>query len=85
MWLSHNSKTYASHIANTPEAPDSGEQGTLHGKALQDLLQAITVKYIAVFLNTQKQMLRVRQNETEEYIPNERIGQHCSKRTNKWR
>jgi len=31
-WLSHKSRVHETHIRNTPEAPVSGEQGTLYSK-----------------------------------------------------
>ena len=83
MWLSHNSRMHATYIGETPEAPSSGEQGTLHCRAQQDLFFIRTLLaragYVAVFLNINNQ--RLRQNEeTKEYDLNERIGQNHSKR-----
>ena len=38
MGLSHNRRAQAIRIGDTAEAPGSGEQGTLHCRALQDLV-----------------------------------------------
>lgn len=65
-------------LETLPEAIVPREHGTLYCRALQDLvfikpLQSRT-EDIADLLNTEKQVQR--QNEkTEEFVPNERIGQ----------
>ena len=60
--------------------PGSGEQGALYGRVLQDnffiKLLLSRAGGIADFPNMQKETRRDRPNEeTEEYIPNERTGQ----------
>ena len=66
--------------------PGLDEQGTLHCRALQDLLfikllLSIT-KDIADILKAQKQTQRGRQNEeTEKFIPTERTEQGQSQRS----
>ena len=35
--VQYNTRAHASHIGDIPEVPESDEQGTLHGRALQDL------------------------------------------------
>ena len=61
------------------KAPGSGEHGTLHCRALRDPFFIMpllsTAGDTADFPNTEKQTQRVRQNETEDYVPNERTGQ----------
>ena len=37
MQLNHNSRVHATDIGDTSEVPGSGEQKTLHCRALQDL------------------------------------------------
>ena len=79
MCSSHNTRVHATHIGDTPEVPVSGEEGTLHFRALQDLffikLLLSRVGDITDFPNTWKWTQKVRQNEeTEEYVPNERTG-----------
>ena len=71
---------HTQHTQHTPEAPGSGEQGTLHYRTLQKLffIKPLLSRTgdVSDFPNTQKQTERVRQNEeTEEYVPNERTGQ----------
>ena len=66
-----------SHIGNILEVTGPSEQGTLHGKALQDLFfirsLLLRAEDVAGFLAKQKQKLRVRKKEeTEDYVPNER-------------
>ena len=66
--------------------PGSGEEGTLHCRAIQDhfFIRPLLARAgdIDDFPNTQKQLQRVRQNkETEEYVPNERTGQKLQKET----
>ena len=65
--------------------PGSSEQETVHCRTLKDLffirLLLSRTGNVAEFPDTQKQTQRVRQNEeTEEYVANERTGQNCSKR-----
>ena len=78
MWFSCNSRVYATHISDTSKMTSSGKQGTLHYRASQDIFfkRPLLSKAgdLADFPNTKKQIQRVRQNnETEKYIPNERI------------
>ena len=69
--------------------PGSGEQVTLHSRALQDLLFIKSLlsgaEDIADFLNTHKWTQRGRQNdETDKFIPNERKGQVMARELVKW-
>ena len=60
----------ATHIGGFPEVPGSGEQGTPHCRALQDLFfirpRLSTAEDTADFPNTEKQTQRVRQNAKKE-------------------
>lgn len=73
------------HIGDTPEASGSGKLRTLHYRILQNLFFLKPLlsrgRDIANFPNTKKEAQRVRQNEeTEDYVPNERTRQNHSKR-----
>ena len=37
MWLNYNRRAQTTHIGDTPEGPDFGKLGTMHGMALPDL------------------------------------------------
>ena len=57
MWLSHNSRAYATYIGDTTETPDSSEEGTLYCRALQDLFirPLLSGSGVIVDFNTLKQ------------------------------
>lgn len=63
-------QVHTTHIGNTPEIPDSDEQGTLPCGSLQDLffirLLLLRAGDIVDFPNTHKQTQRVRQKEDIE-------------------
>ena len=75
-----DSTTEHTHAWETPpEAPGSGEQGTLHCRTRQAplfiRLLLLRARDIANLPNTQKQTQGVRYNEeTEKHLPNKRAG-----------
>lgn len=76
---------HTQHIGNHHEASGPGEQGTLLCRAPQDLFFVRPVlsgvEDRADFPNTEKQTHRFGQNEeTKDYVPNERTRQNESKR-----
>ena len=80
-------RTAAEHIQHTletlSEAPSPRKEGSLHRMALQGSLhhKAITLKNRRLS-DTEKQAQKLRQNEkTEEFVPNERIGQGHGQRS----
>ena len=88
-WLSDHSRLHITCIGDIPGVPDSGEQGTLHCKAPQDLLFIRPIfsrtGHLANFPNPQRQIQRVSQNdERQDYVPNERTGQNHIKREKKY-
>ena len=66
MQLVHNNRVHATHTGDIPEAQGSGEQGTLHCRALQDFFIKPLLSRVgdtANFPNTQKETQIARQNE----------------------
>ena len=67
------------------EAPGSGEQETLHSRALQDVFfirpSISTARDIEDFPKTEKQAETSQNEKTEEFDPNERTGQGHSQRS----
>ena len=84
MWLSHNSRVHTAHIGDSSGAPGSSEQGAVHYSTPYSLffIRPWLSKSgdVADFPNTQKQRQKIRQNEeTEEYVPNDRTGKKQQK------
>ena len=76
MQLSHKSMVHQTHIKDNLKMPSSGEEGALCYKAPQDLffIRPLLSRSREMYLTFQIYRNKHRNEETEEYVPNERTG-----------